>query len=507
MLKKKLLIICFSFLMIMLFTSCGSRLPFDPRLYNSDDSTGGVTVGPDIEITTNPFENFTDPNENFISSGMNDWAFRATFDDNNVPTFWYDKNAGAWQVSDASINEYKESNAPDSTGGGYSISSMVYYMYNGVNPFFDAYGSYNSGEHGDGISRFLFYRFTGKGGGVASLDNMLVAIDTYTKLVFCFGVPTSYETILGNKNPKSWGSVDSLNGGMYKFYEYDPAGIVAEDGTIELYDWYTTAMGNGNYEPPAPELPTGREVATYGRSGRSPYYTVSEDTKFYTLSTRAVSLENIAMRSSEETRKNVSTGYIPSYQYTWEPEANYDYAYIVYNIRSAVYPNSSDPSYNSLANVNDGDRPSLISSTYQMPTGYTLPFNDKAVEIPMSSANINEMTLELDARLRKFGKSYSSINLNAPSTASDTYSNGDPVTIMYSDYADEGGSKIIFTYDETQEAFVYDSSKSKLNNGVTISGDTTISANRGIQTITINYSYNNIAIAEIVYEIQLIEDE
>lgn len=498
---KKFLLVTSLFLMLILLSSCGSRMPFDPRLYNSSsssvDNTGGLVVEPDIEIEmgdTNPFEDYNNPNENFASAGMSSWAFRGIFAENNTPTFWYDKSGANWEISDTTKDEYKESGAPNSEGGGYTIWSMVYYKYDGNNPFFGLNSSYNTGEHGEGIERFIFYRFTGYGGlsdgfGGANLDNMLVAVDTYTKLVFCFGVPTKFDSILGNENPTEWGSLDSRNGGMYKFYEYDPAGIVHEDGTIELYDWYTTAMGNGIYEPSAPALPTGREVATYGKAGRSPYYSELDDSiAFYTLSTRAVSLENLNMKSMKR-----SLIYGSSYSEQQE-------AYLVYDIRSAVYPSSSEPGYETLSHQNYGVKPEPLVDIFGA-TAYTSAldtikigtpreFTDDAIRTPMSSLNIEEIILEFDATITKYGSKNTATGYMLSDDASHV--------ATYNDY---GNPKIVFTYDKTQEAFVYNAGLSVLGN-TTVSGDTTIKIGSGSKYITVNYNDES----EIVYVVEITED-
>ncbi len=276
-----LLLIIFS----ILLSSC-SQLPFNPMAYNKKPNTdiGGPDVeeptDPDTGVPTDPENDpfkdpeYSDPNKHFSASKFDPWEIRSSFAGNNSPTFSFAN--GSWVGGNASKNEYKKG-GPNSSGGGYSITGVTYYLYKDKNPLFSPSSSYNNGEHGERMKRFYFYRFTGKGGGIQWLDNMLIAVDRYTKLVFAFAIPTKYNHVLGQKVPVAWGAVDTrVNNGKYKFYEYDPVGIVKENGSIELYSWYKSAMGSGNYNPiiGSPD----REVATYGKAGRSPYYTLASAT-------------------------------------------------------------------------------------------------------------------------------------------------------------------------------------------------------------------------------------
>ena len=235
---------------------------------------------PDVDIPVDPENDpfkdpeYSDPNKHFSASKFNAWEIRASFNNNNSPTYGFAN--GSWSRGDSTKNEYLKG-GPNSSGGGHSITGVIYYLYKDKNPLFSPSSSYNTGEHGERMKRFYFYRFKGKGGGVQALDNMLVAVDRYTKLVFAFAIPTKYKHVLGQAVPIAWGSVDTrVNNGKYKFYEYDPVGIIKENGSIELYRWYTSAMGSGNYSPiiGSPD----REVSTYGSAGRSPYYTLASAT-------------------------------------------------------------------------------------------------------------------------------------------------------------------------------------------------------------------------------------
>ncbi len=284
MFKHRYLSFTMFFAIILLISACGGS-GFDPRLYNKkQNSTGGGEDGgvtepdnPDVGLPVDPdndpflFAENSDPNRHFKSTEFDNLEMRATFSGNNTPSYAFAK--GGWNSANPTKKEFSKG-GPNSSGGGHSITAMHYYLYKGLNPVFSPNSSYNTGAHGDRVKRFYFYRFTGKGGGIQGLDNMLVAVDTYTKLVFSFSLPIRFTSVLGQQVPTAWGAVDTkVQNGKYKFYEYDPVGIVDKNGKVELYKWYTDAMGRSDYNPiiGSPD----REVATYGKTGRSPYYTLA----------------------------------------------------------------------------------------------------------------------------------------------------------------------------------------------------------------------------------------
>lgn len=155
-----------------------------------------------------------------------------------------------------------------------------------MNPTFNVTNGYNKSSR---LKRFWFYRFTGN--VVMNTDNYLIAIDSYSKLVFAFAVPTKWKAIVGIPAPVEWGAVElgweanadtaNLNSqvkfavdGVRYFYEYDPVGIVKPNGDIEIYQWCLDSIGNNNRYAPrlngsASDLT--RKIADYGFAGRSPY--------------------------------------------------------------------------------------------------------------------------------------------------------------------------------------------------------------------------------------------
>lgn len=194
----------------------------------------------------------------FETADFNNKHISAKFNEKNVPEMWYVDGDVKWTPStdttylgDTTEDKYVYS-GDNTAAGDNNISSVQYHMYDGKNPFYTADGSYNTATFGGEetrLERFMFYRFTGDTAG-PSLDNMLVAVDTYTRLIFGFGKPTAFVTILGNDNPTRWEAVEvattAPDGTQYKFYEYDPAGYVDKDGKFVMYDWYKKNLEEAN---------------------------------------------------------------------------------------------------------------------------------------------------------------------------------------------------------------------------------------------------------------------
>ena len=181
----------------------------------------------------------------------------SSFNDENVPSMHFED--GSWDAGtgerSAERHEFLYHGA-NSSAQGNTISNMDYYAYRGLNPFFSADSSYNTAGFGNGdetrMDRFVFYRFTGKA-VIVELDNYLVAVDTYTRLFYAFGVPTDTDSLLGQEVPTKWGSVEANctdpEGKARRFYEYDPAGYVDDEGNFINADWYEENLASGTYDP------------------------------------------------------------------------------------------------------------------------------------------------------------------------------------------------------------------------------------------------------------------
>ncbi|WP_297204503.1 hypothetical protein [uncultured Brachyspira sp.] len=190
-------------------------------------------------------------NPNFSASKFNNWLLVASFDGNNIPSFKFIEKTEDkyWELKNSETKEYTYK-GKNSNAGIFFISSMQYYQYRGYNPL---YTKKRNRENADAIKRFYFYRFTGKGGGIISLDNTLVAIDTRTKYVYIYGVPVEEDKVFGVEVPLKWGPSDTVyyKNSLLPFYEYDPVGHVNEDGTVVLYPSYQNSFldKENRYQP------------------------------------------------------------------------------------------------------------------------------------------------------------------------------------------------------------------------------------------------------------------
>lgn len=221
--------------------------PFDQtdEWFNKKDSNGDIN-NPDV-LGFEP--------EEFAQMGIS-----GLFDRDNVP--WYTVHKVVeWEKGNADEAEYIWENPPKTKGKGFTISKVKYYKYIGSNPCYGATTSlYNTElsqtEKGNPkLSRFIFYRFTGKGGGIAKLDNYLIAIDTYSKMIFAFSEPGKF-TIVGA--PTQWLAADrnkygaGENAARYMFYEFDPVGYITKNGDsyeITLYQWFKDNQAKGDFRP------------------------------------------------------------------------------------------------------------------------------------------------------------------------------------------------------------------------------------------------------------------
>lgn len=268
--------------------SGGGDLPDDIPEDPSDTNAGGGETNEDGTITVylDPFVHgeWNKPDYRF-NMNFDDMQIRASFDGDNRPS--YNLVRGNWNLANASENSYYY-DGPNTSGAGQSISSVQYYLYKSKNPLFAVDSRYNKS---DKLKRFYFYRFNGKALGMVYTDNFLVAIDTYSKLVFAYAVPVEWKQYIAGtpKAPISWGSVDAgwetdyngggkvnfkVSGASY-FYEYDPIGIVKQNGEIEIYKWCSDSIGNNKRYGPRIDGGNARDlsrpIATYGIPGRSPY--------------------------------------------------------------------------------------------------------------------------------------------------------------------------------------------------------------------------------------------
>lgn len=254
------------------------------------EPNNGTTVYDQLAEKLNASDGF--PFAAFPTAKFDDWKFSSNFSASNVPEPKYSGTV-TWVSAPENTNPEREKygGKENASAGSNSISSITYYRYCGKNPFnlytsetYDIYGEdgKSTGQKEALMKRFIFYRFTGKA-VIVSLDNYLVAVDTYTKLVFAFAKPLEFGSV---GQPTKWASVDTHSvgpgGKTYRFYQYDPIGYVKEDGSFYLNDTYKGNQASGNYDP------------TF--TGKSPYIGFVGDARKPAINISNIVLKNISLR-------------------------------------------------------------------------------------------------------------------------------------------------------------------------------------------------------------------
>lgn len=459
---KKVYILLTAVMLMLL--SCAR--PFDSRYYYNQrvDSSKGDN---NVDTTPETPPEAVDPNEDpFLNGDWNrpdygfsfnfdDYVIEASFNDKNQPTYKLVKKNG-WYVTDALRNEYAY-NGPDTTGGGVKMTGVKYYLYKSKNPTYAPDSSYNQSDR---LKRFYFYKFTAKT-AVQPIYNYLIAIDTYSKLVFAFGVPTSWKSIAVIPAPTTWGSVElgweadgNVTGnpkkiyfavdGIKYFYEYDPVGIVKSNGEIEIYQWYWDSIGNKRYSPQFNGNfgDTNRAIATYGKPGRSPYMPikVKAGTKD-NITIMAKSLKNISVKSREAVLVFMGS-----------PKNN---AWFTYTIAGVAYNNEMGSGV--LQNIENLDPKSesmtgmiSLSETKEIAVNSQADFTSQIVN---EVKNIDKgATIELASRVDKYNKE---------TRFADTAKFGQ---LGSGNMADVSAPILKLKYDVNNQQFVVDTENSIMNN-------------------------------------------
>lgn len=495
--RNTLFIVLLLIFNLIFLNTCGNY--FSPRYYYQqmgNTSSGDKTEEPDIggedilKPEEDPFYNYNGErpwNEKnyggFELDLDNEYVIAASFGLKNEPTYMLIKD-GTWKLKDSLRNEYYY-NGTNTKAAGFTVSKVKYYMYRNMNPTFSSTSAYNKSER---LQRFWFYRFTGSAG--LDTDNYLIAIDSYSKLVFAFAIPVKWKTIVGIPAPMEWGAVElgweasadsaTLNkqvkfavDGFTYFYEYDPVGIVHSDGTIEIYPWCTSSIANDNSYAPRVEggkVDLSRDIADIGKPGRSPYMPI----KIIEKNKIALQVQNLEIENISAKTLNTKLGGKTEY---------YDYAGFIYDIRLAGSLNTEEPVLNTIASkekpslffdslttVNIGERKSILSTVYTT----DIQYEDK-----------DEVYFSLDASITMYDKTY-----KIPQVV-----NG---TILI----EHQKPMIKFKYDKTQAMFVFDSS---IGDTANISYDKSFTLKKGeIKEFVITIKNDTIGADETSGEIKLI---
>ncbi|WP_300366899.1 hypothetical protein [Brachyspira sp.] len=398
--KKYLLFLFILFIISILIMSCGGHF-FNPRYYynkkgdqNSEDGNeisggnSGIFIQPSADedpFTAPQYKNewWNNPNNaGFTPEEIDSWFLKVNFLDQDYPNYKFLKDSEAtghtWKVLNPEDSTYTDSGAICNTTAitGMSIlpvadvTGVTYTKYQGMNTrFFTADGYYHTKYPGkEKISRFNFYYFVGTPKMAIELQNCLIAVDKYSKLLFYYGRPESdypnapswvrpNATFAPNKySPTSyWVSIDEgikVNYQNYPFYEYDPVGYVKKDGTVVIFDWFADRLKSSHNndpiksDPNGPIVPNPETEPPANTRGRSPYafYAEVKPRNFFKVTIVSGSIYNI---NSQTANRNSFTGnmYVPIVG----GGKLYDYANFNYIINIAGYNNLEKPSYKTIA--------------------------------------------------------------------------------------------------------------------------------------------------------------
>lgn len=183
----------------------------------------------------------------------------------NLPQTKFQENVKLWQpANEHGWQVFNGDNFSSHAVMTVTVKNVGYFRVKGKNPLVSSYDGILIPIYGsDGkpteqtepiMKRFVFYRFTGDVPVVGTLDNRLVAFDSYTGLLFVYAIPTTFG---GNGNPLGWQPLEGVgapDGKKHSFYEYDPVGYVNKDGEFRMTSQYITNLkkktSRENYKPP-----------------------------------------------------------------------------------------------------------------------------------------------------------------------------------------------------------------------------------------------------------------
>ncbi|KLI31789.1 hypothetical protein OFS07_07055 [Brachyspira hyodysenteriae] len=447
--KKIIFLLIIFFVLITFIISCGNY--FNPRYYynnrgssvsgdipdNPDIGGGGENLSPEDD----PFDpsggkDWNDPNYGGFNLNLDNLVIRADFDGNNRPSYRFEE--GSWAVNDPAKNSYKNGGKLSCKAGSFSINDVTYYLYKGKNPAFDPNSSYNKSDR---LKRFYFYHLIGSSAGNV-VDNYLICIDSYSKLVFAFGVPIKWKSVIIKDMPIAWGSVElgweadsSSNNPIYfnntygvkYFYEYDPVGVVLSDKTIKIFDWCLDSIAKNRYAPRVKNnvIDLKRPIASaIETEGRSPYMPIKVDEKL----SMTVTAEQIQIQNVDVVSANYFFGGI---------DYKKGLAGISYDIRFGY--NTSSGVMDNFETINKFDKTTLFSGLFSVKVGETKTITSTPKELKIEYTEKEDIYLLLDANVTV----YSSGNVwtsEWPSAMIDTQK---PIVKL--------------KYDKSKDAFVFDS--------------------------------------------------
>lgn len=200
------------------------------------------------------------------------WLLKVAFDKDNVPTYTFFKpdDGRKWELGTDgyTVNGKEGEVTTGAMGTPIPFTDVIWHQYRGNNPL------YEDPVYGAMANQFYYYRFTGKMPIIGTeTEQYLIAVDKASSFVFAFAkVESSKEVIPGQKVPTEYEAIEKSTGDGF-FYMNDPIGYVNADGSVLLYDEYTSEMKEKGIDyVPSIHNPD-RAEATATAAGRSPYYT------------------------------------------------------------------------------------------------------------------------------------------------------------------------------------------------------------------------------------------
>ena len=455
--------------------SCSSG--FNPRYYYEKGKRGGLSSSPvikpveaptEVEADKDPFKvgEHNNPDYQFEARKFDSWLFKASFQKDKLPIYNFLTNdsrqwiPGGKDWNNISPAYYYNPKDKENEASGYGITGSTIYKYEGYNPLYD-----NSGYLPGRMDRFRFYSLYGKA-VIVDLQQYLIAVDTYSKLVFAFGKITETKSTFGELVPMKFEAIEYH--GDKDFYEYDPIGYVNSDGEVVLYEHYRTEFVK-NPTSYLPKQHSFNTVATYTPNGQgySPYKSIKSTENKDRIIIKAKSLKNISTKSREKIFGKAGS-----------PK---NYAAFTYTIGGGV-------GYNNVPIEKIEDKDPASSSTLgaitwsaisQINTGSSVDFSssfEKEVEDIKDGIKI-----ELASRVDKYNKE---------TGFADTAKFGSDGSGQMA-YLDS--PKLVLKYDSTKEIFTVDNSDTIQNNATTlttITYDNNFTLKRGdVKDITIKYNW------------------
>jgi|GEM_PF-877645 len=192
----------------------------------------------------------------------------------NFPSYWFED--GQWRMKTATCFI---SGGKDEIVSPYQFNIMKrvhYYRYINEHPLDPSYYAQDE-QTLRFLSRFCFYRFTGKT-LLPAVDVHLFVLDMHTGLLFSYAIPSRFDKILGHGIPRDWVALETHPYVLEhfpgkKFYEFDPIGIVQADKKVLLYDWTIARnkLKKDDLRVYIPRLDDYSQPASKSGPGYSPY--------------------------------------------------------------------------------------------------------------------------------------------------------------------------------------------------------------------------------------------